>query len=157
MSVYGTGTMRLPSSFSRQREYSDFATCFRYASQLVLARRTSLPYRLVACPGSTFNRVRSSFCVPASVMRRQVVLESQPVVHHLRLYVLGLGPDLPWADEPSPGILRLSTGWILASLSLLIPAFSLPWSPPRLPVWLHSPCIAPLPMSFDIPKLRWQV
>ena len=38
---------------------------------------------------------------------------------------LSLGPDLPWADEPSPGILRLSMAWILTMLSLLIPAFSL--------------------------------
>ena len=38
---------------------------------------------------------------------------------------LTLGPDLPWADEPSPGNLRLSTARILTSLSLLIPAFSL--------------------------------
>ena len=38
---------------------------------------------------------------------------------------LALGPDLPWADEPSPGNLRLSTARILTLLSLLIPAFSL--------------------------------
>ena len=38
---------------------------------------------------------------------------------------LALAPDLPWADEPSPGNLRLSTARILTSLSLLIPAFSL--------------------------------
>ena len=29
---------------------------------------------------------------------------------------LSLGPDLPWADEPSPGILRLSTARILTLL-----------------------------------------
>ena len=29
---------------------------------------------------------------------------------------LGLGPDLPWADEPSPGILRFSAGEILTHL-----------------------------------------
>ena len=38
---------------------------------------------------------------------------------------LALAPGLPWADEPSPGNLRLSTARILTSLSLLIPAFSL--------------------------------
>ena len=38
---------------------------------------------------------------------------------------LTLGPDLPWADEPSPRNLRLSTARILTLLSLLIPAFSL--------------------------------
>ena len=40
-------------------------------------------------------------------------------------FVLGLGPDLPWADEPSPGNLRFSTGKFLTYLSLLMPAFSL--------------------------------
>ena len=34
---------------------------------------------------------------------------------------LDLGPDLPWADEPSPGNLRLSTAEFLAPLSLLMP------------------------------------
>ena len=29
---------------------------------------------------------------------------------------LGLGPDLPWADEPSPGNLRLTAGRILTCL-----------------------------------------
>ena len=29
---------------------------------------------------------------------------------------LGLGPGLPWADEPSPGILRLTAGRILTCL-----------------------------------------
>ena len=50
---------------------------------------------------------------------------------------LDLGPDLPWADEPSPGNLRLSTGRFLASLSLLMPAFSLV-SRPSVPFGLTS-------------------
>ena len=50
---------------------------------------------------------------------------------------LGLGPDLPWEDEPSPGNLRLSTIKILTSFSLLIPAFSLAVRPPSLSVRLQ--------------------
>ena len=50
--------------------------------------------------------------------------------------VLGLGPDLPWVDEPSPGNLGLSTGMFLACLSLLIPAFSLVYSPQVLSILL---------------------
>ena len=49
---------------------------------------------------------------------------------------LALGPDLPWADEPSPGNLRFSTVKILTSLSLLIPAFSLLLRPHVVPVML---------------------
>ena len=60
--------------------------------------------------------------------------------------VLGLGPDLPWADEPSPGNLGLSTAMFLAWLSLLIPALSLLYSPRVLPVTLRPVHNAPLPM-----------
>ena len=62
--------------------------------------------------------------------------------------VLGLGPDLPWADEPSPGNLGLSTAMFLALLSLLIPAFSLLYSPPLLPLRLQPVHYAPLPLVF---------
>ena len=44
---------------------------------------------------------------------------------------LTLGPDLPWADEPSPGTLGHSAEEILTLLSLLMPAFALV-TPPRL-------------------------
>ena len=50
---------------------------------------------------------------------------------------LTLGPDLPWADEPSPGNLRLSTARILTLLSLLIPAFSLLSRPAVLSIYLR--------------------
>ena len=62
------------------------------------------------------------------------------------IFVLGLGPDLPWADEPSPGNLGLSTGMFLACLSLLIPAFSLLQSPRLFSVSLLPLQNAPLPL-----------
>ena len=61
-------------------------------------------------------------------------------------FVLDLGPDLPWVDEPSPGILRHSTVEILTPLSLLMPAFSLVCSPPPLPIWLLPAYSALLPI-----------
>ena len=80
-------------------------------------------------------------------------LSSSPVSHTLFKYIysagiftccpsatpfgLTLGPDLPWADEPSPGNLRLSTARILTLLSLLIPAFSLLSRPAVLSVYLR--------------------
>ena len=63
--------------------------------------------------------------------------------------VLGLGPDLPWGDEPSPGNLGLSTGMFLACLSLLIPAFSLLYCPHVLSVVLQPVYNAPLPLRFN--------
>ena len=71
--------------------------------------------------------------------------------------VLGLGPDLPWADEPSPGNLGLSTCVFLARISLLIPAFSLLHRPRLLPVPLQPMHYAPLPLHLCNPKLRWCV
>ena len=62
------------------------------------------------------------------------------------IFVLGLGPDLPWADEPSPGNLGLSTAMFLAWLSLLIPALSLLYSPLLLSVQLQPVHNAPLPL-----------
>ena len=63
--------------------------------------------------------------------------------------VLGLGPDLPWVDEPSPGNLGLSTCKFLACISLLIPAFSLLCRPRLLPVPLLPAYDAPLPILSD--------
>ena len=58
---------------------------------------------------------------------------------------LALAPGLPWADEPTPGNLRFSAITILTQFSLLIPAFSLPYSPHLLTMTLHPVWNAPLP------------
>ena len=79
--------------------------------------------------------------------RMSVVQESQPVVHRLRRYVLGLGPDLPREDKPSPGNLRFSAAKILTLLSLLMPAFSLLHRPPSLTLRLLPVHYAPLPVT----------
>ena len=67
---------------------------------------------------------------------------------------LTLGPDLPRADQLYPGNLGYSAIWIPTIFSLLIPAFSLPYSPRLLTVPLHPICNAPLPMLKSIPELR---
>ena len=61
---------------------------------------------------------------------------------------LALAPGLPRADEPSSGILRFSAITILTQFSLLIPAFSLVYRPPLLPLWLHPVYDAPLPSHY---------
>ena len=85
----------LPSSFSRQCDLYGFATYFRSPSRLGVGTRTSLRTRLNAWTGLTITLLRLACCVPASVNRTLVVQEFQPVVHRLRHFVLGLGPDLP--------------------------------------------------------------
>ena len=63
--------------------------------------------------------------------------------------VLALGPDLPRADQLYPGNLRYSAERILTFLSLLIPAFSLQYTPQLLPVLLRRVFNAPLPIFSD--------
>ena len=60
---------------------------------------------------------------------------------------LSLGPDLPGADQLYPGNLGYSAGRILTFLSLLIPAFSLQYSPLLLTVQLPRVFNAPLPIT----------
>ena len=70
------------------------------------------------------------------------------------LFSLALGPDLPRADQLYPGNLGYSAWRIPTSISLLIPAFSLPIRPQLLPVLLRPYGNAPLPtfrfLSFGV-------
>src|SRR3712207_896027 len=59
---------------------------------------------------------------------------------------LALGPDLPRADEPSPGTLGQSADGFLTRHSLLMPAFSLACSPQPITRLLHPTHDAPLPI-----------
>ena len=72
--------------------------------------------------------------------------------------VLALGPDLPRADQLYPGNLGYSALKILTSISLLIPAFSLPCSPPLLigMASLRMQCSSTTRIATS-PKLRWRV
>ena len=58
---------------------------------------------------------------------------------------LALGPDLPWEEKPSPGILGLSAEGFLTPLSLLMPTFALDHAPRQLALPLLSKIDAPLP------------
>ena len=109
--------------------------------------RTSLHPKLTAWTGLTITRLELSFCVTASFLGGAGISTCYPSP---TTSVLGLGPDLPWADEPSLGNLGLSTATFLALLSLLIPALSLVYSPPLLSVRLQPAYVAPLPLQFSL-------
>ena len=147
VSVCGTGTSRLFSGFSRQRGFVHFASLFRSPSALRLSTDVLhyLPSLRLgrAFPSARLNYPSVSPLHTASVGGTGFSTRCPSPTP----FGLGLGPDLPWADEPSPGNLRLSTGRFLASLSLLMPAFSLLCSPPPLSVRLLPAYIAPLPMQ----------
>ena len=152
-SVCGTGTHTIVSTFSCQRGFTCFAT-FKFS--LPIAAQLTSAYFTTESP----NRLDGLYHQPA-----HAILLRQRVTHKggtgistsypsPTTSVLGLGPDLPWADEPSPGNLGLSTCRFLACISLLIPAFSLLCRPPVLPVWLQPTHYAPLPLACANPKLR---
>ena len=70
---------------------------------------------------------------------------------------LTLAPGLLGADEPSSKNLRLSANMILTYFALLIPAFSLEYSPPLLPLRLRPVFDAPLPYPLDIPSFGYML
>ena len=108
--------------------------------------RTSLNLSLVLSTQLTITALMLSFCVNASFLGGAGISTCYPSA---TTFVLTLGPDLPWADEPSPGNLGLSTAMFLAWLSLLIPALSLLYSPLLLSVQLLPVHNAPLPIIAD--------
>ena len=124
---------------------------FGLASTQLIEKRTSLLLNLVSATELTITPLVLSFCVIASFIGGAGISTCYPSATTI---VLTLGPDLPWADEPSPGNLGLSTATFLAWLSLLIPALSLLYSPQLLSVLLQSVHNAPLPRTCVHPPLR---
>ena len=128
VSVYGTGTVQTIAAFLGSR-LTHFPTLVRYASHLWVARRFFQPYPSCACPWIPF-QVVLSFCVPTVLLYCSTGISTCcPSATPLGL---ALGPDLPRADQLYSGNLRYSAGRILTFLSLLIPAFSLLYSPQLL-------------------------
>ena len=155
-SVCGTGTLTIVSTFSCQRGFTRFST---YNFDPHHGSASWFAYFTTNQP----NRLNRYYHQPA-----RAILLCQCITHKggtgistccpsPTTIVLGLGPDLPWADEPSPGNLGLSTCVFLAHISLLIPAFSLLCRPHVLPVMLQPAHYAPLPLTYVNPKLRWCV
>lgn len=73
----------------------------------------SSPYSLGPALPSAGSACPPVSSLPSIGCRWHRILNRFPIAYALRL---GLGPGLPWADEPSPGILRFSAGRILTCL-----------------------------------------
>ena len=85
------------------------------------------PIHLFRLCRSSLSRLPFSACVPTVLSCCSTGISTCcPSATHL---CLALGPDLPGADQLYPGILGYSAWRIPTSISLLIPAFSLPASP----------------------------
>jgi len=94
----------------------------RYYFSLALASRDyqadGFAYQpsLPAWTGSSNSPLRLPSCVTPSLKRLTGGIGISTDSPSPTLLSLGLGPDLPWADEPSPGNLRLPAGRILTCL-----------------------------------------
>lgn len=146
VSVYGTGTVQTIAAFlgSQLTRFTTFFSLRITSSHCPAVFPTGLVPRLHR---SLHSRLALSFCVPTVLLYSSTGISTcSPSTTPLGL---ALGPDLPRADQLYPGNLGYSAGRILTFLSLLIPAFSLPYSPQLLPVLLLPVCNAPLPIPQD--------
>ena len=106
--------------------------------------------------GSSHSPLMLSSCVPAVLISASTGISTcRPSA---TLFSLTLGPDFPRADQLYSGNLGYSAVRILTLLSLLIPAFSLQYTPRFLPVTLRRVFNAPLPTRLStVPRLRCRV
>ena len=125
VSVCGTGASDIHRAFLACRQVC-FPTIFQSLS-----------------PGATNARVIPFDSVP--LLKSSGSYGISTVCASATPFGLTLAPGLPGADEPSSGNLRLSANMILTYFSLLIPAFSLVYSPHALSLILHPVYDAPLP------------
>ena len=126
VSVCGTGTVWAIAAFLDAR-----LTCFPTLSSVRVTpsdRAGDLPPALLPrLRRALLSRLMLSARVPTVLPYRGAGISTCcPSATPLGL---ALGPDLPRADQLYPGNLRYSAGRIPTFLSLLIPAFSLPYSP----------------------------
>ncbi len=150
VSVCGTGTFILDSGFSRQCGISYFGTLFSLPIR-PSKHPADLPTRLSTSLGRALPATRITYpsASPLLYLTNNGSTGISTCCPSPTLFSLGLGPDLPWEDEPSPGNLRFSTVKILTLLSLLIPAFSLLLRPYVLPVIFH-PTTVSSPTTYNI-------
>ena len=142
VSVYGTGTYGAIAAFLDSM-YPDFATIISLPVT-PLAYCADLPAQRLLCLDRSFlSRLPLTPRVPTVLTICSTGIST--CCPSATSSDLALGPDLPRADQLYPGNLGYSAERIPTSLSLLIPAFSLPGTPQLLTVLLHRASNAPLP------------
>ena len=143
VSVYGTGAYKTIAAFlDSQGPGLPYFCSVRVTSSDCC---TDLPVQLLPRLLRIFHfRIPFPVCVPTVLFICGTGIST--CCPSATALALALGPDLPRADQLYSGNLRYSAWRIPTSISLLIPAFSLPGSPPLLTVWLRPACNAPLPM-----------
>ena len=153
VSVCGTGMISAIAAF-----LGTGFTCFATSFSLLITASLLTPVfpcvTLLRFYRYFLSRLMLSPCVPTVLSYHSTGIST--CCPSTTPFGLALGPDLPREDQLYPGNLGYSAGRILTFLSLLIPAFSLPNSPPPLSVRLLRVGIAPLPCCIFIqhPELR---
>ena len=139
---------------------SGFSRHMAYALPYLLSVRvtpsdceTDLPSSLLPrLRRASHSRLALTTCVPTVLLSSSAGIST--CCPSTTAFALALGPDLPRADQLYSGNLGYSAIRILTLFSLLIPAFSLPYSPQLLSVLLRPVCNAPLPtfrfLSFGV-------
>ena len=154
MSVYGTGILKTIAAFL-DSWLTHFPTFIRSASRLWIATRFFLCDSSFACTRLSVPRLCSPQMSPQFCLK--IVQESQPAVHRIRISASPKFPTYPGQISFTLETLDIRTERIPTSLSLLIPAFSLPGTPQLLPVLLLRASNAPLPYPYGYPVLRCRV
>ncbi len=146
VSVYGTGTTGSIAAF--------LGTCSARFPTLISVHLTPSPYspvlpwlQLLSLYAAFLSAPVLPTCFPTFLTCRSTGIST--CFPSTTAFALALGPDLPRADQLYSGILGFSAWGIPTPISLLIPAFSLPYSPLLLPVQLPPVCNAPLPISLS--------
>ena len=134
VSVCGTGTSKQFSGFSRQRGFNGFVTLFTPHQRNSLQQTYFTICHYLALDTDFHSRALTILLCHRFIYAILGGTGISTCCPSATPFGLALGPDLPWADEPSPGTLRFSAAKILTLLSLLIPAFSLLYCPPFLSV-----------------------
>ena len=111
------GHLHLARSFSWQREHITFGTIIFPPHHSPALRCADLPTHQPHCLDGLFHQAALlSFCVTPSLITVYGGTGISTCCPSTTPFGLALGPDLPWADEPSPGTLRLSADKILTCL-----------------------------------------
>jgi hypothetical protein len=111
------GRLHLARSFSWQHEHKTFGTAIFPPHHSSRYQHADLPACTPHCLDELFHQLASlPSCVPPSLVTAYGGTGISTCCPSTTPFGLALGPDLPWADEPSPGTLRLSADQILTDL-----------------------------------------
>ena len=116
VSVCGTGSFFLSRDFSWQ--LASTASVLNFPPHHVFGLTDGFAYLppILACTYSSNRTLCLAFCVIPSIHASKGGTGMSTSCPSPTPSGLGLGPGLPWADEPSPGILGFTAGRILTCL-----------------------------------------